>query len=370
MLISKADYEKRKAATKALIAKGIKVTVEKGLRQGLAPAGEHVEVGKTQLSFTKYLRGGLFGNWKNAADELKISKAYSSIGQQAGGLFVPDVIATELLPRLETEGGYLRRMGCKVVTVGGFRSYKFNVSGTAPSVTWGTEASTVSEGTYSTFNRETLESKRCQAIVYFDIELINNADVDAEGIVRADIIKQMAIEEDIRGLRGLGGTQPLGLLYNPRVLSTDLSGEIDADDIKNAEYQIRAQNATLSGWIGDPATGWKLSKLKDAEGRYIMPQGMNPGVTGTDITSLFNKPFAQTTSVGVGSYPDSNETFLVGGDWKDFVILDGTGLVVDVAREGGDAWTKAQIGLRILKYWGCGPQHPNAFVVIKGITGT
>jgi len=72
----------------------------------------------------------------------------------------------------------------------------------------------------------------------------------------------------------------------------------------------------------------------------------------------------------VGTYPGSNETFLVGGNWRTFKILDGQGLIVHVSEEGGDAWTKGQIGIRVMKHWGCGPTQPATFVVVKGITGT
>jgi len=148
-----------------------------------------------------------------------------------------------------------------------------------------------------------------------------------------------------------------------------LSGEIDQDDISNACYQVRKADGIINSWVGDPATAWKLAKLKDAEGRYLYPQTGNIGNVGEGIMNLGGKPLYQTTQIGVGTYPGANETYLVGGNWSRYKVLDGQGLIVLVSQEGGDAWTKGQIGIRVMKHFGAGPMLPETFVVIKGITG-
>jgi len=52
------------------------------------------------------------------------------------------------------------------------------------------------------------------------------------------------------------------------------------------------------------------------------------------------------------------------------MLIDGQGLIVTVTDTGGDAFEKGQIGIRVLKHFGCGPLLPATFVVVKGITGT
>ena len=220
------------------------------------------------------------------------------------------------------------------------------------------------------FDQGKLESHRTTCLIYVPIELMSDANINMEATVRNDIADQMALDEDAQAFRGLGGTQSLGLLYQPRVHSTDLSGEIDQDDITNAAYQIRKANGAITAWVGDPALGWKISKLKDAEGKYLFPQTGQHANIGDNVLDLGGKPLHQTTQIGVGSYPGSNETYLLGGDWARLMLLDGQGLIVDVSREGGDAWTKGKIGIRVMKHFGCGPTVPATFVVVKGITGT
>jgi len=376
MFITKAEFDKKKAAVKAKIAPTVSITTTTGLRK--STDGSTITVEKEHISFSKYIRGGLFGIWRNADHEKRIfekyegknvSKALGSTNQTRGGLFVPDEVSSVLIPRLEAEAK-IRSMGCPVTKVAGFRAFKYPVQGTAPTITWGTESATLTADDNINFDPGTIESHKMTCLVYTSRELAADADIDIESVVQGDIVKQIALAEDQVVLRGLGGTQPLGLLYHPRVNSTDLSGEIDQDDITNAVYQVTKSNGIVNGWIGDPALAWKLSKLKDGEGRYIYPQEGKIGNTGQGITNLGGAPLKVTTTVGVGSYPGSNETFVVGGDWSKYMLIDGTAMRVEVTTEGGDAWTKDQLGLRVVKYFGGGPLQPATFVVIKGITGT
>ncbi len=375
--MKKADYNRRKAAAKAKIAKGLTTVRTADPHQtGSLPDGP-VTVKDEPISLAKYIRGGCFGIWKSAETERRIfAKRFElskvDLGESslaAGGLFVPDVVSATLIPRLQAQS-VLRKLGCQTVTVSGFRKYIYPVQGAAPAITWGTEGATLTADTTTDYDRGQLESHRETCLVYCPLELVADANVDMESTLRNDIADQMALAEDLVAFRGLGGTQPLGLLYQPRVHSTDLSGEIDQDDITNAVYQVDNANGRVTAWVTSPAVGWKIGKLKDAEGRYLFPQTGQHGNIGSNVLDLAGKPLYQTTQVGVGSYPDSNETFLLGGDWARYVILDGQGLIVDVAREGGDAWTKGKIGVRVMKYFGGGPLLPATFVVVKGITGT
>ena len=383
--LKKADFDRRKAATKARIAKGLMVqrTAEPHQTGLEVPDGAHIEVKEPTVSLAKYIRGGCFGIWKGAETEKRIfTKRFDlskiDLGETslaAGGLFVPDVVSATLIPRLQAKS-VLRALGCSTITVGGFRKFVYAAQGAAPAITHDGESDTLTADTSMDFDQGKLESHRTTCLIYVPIELMSDANINMEATVRNDIADQMALDEDAQAFRGLGGTQSLGLLYQPRVHSTDLSGEIDQDDVTNAAYQIRKANGTITAWVGDPALGWKISKLKDAEGKYLFPQTGQHANVGDNVLDLGGKPLHQTTQIGVGLYPGSSsgtvadETYLLGGDWARLMLLDGQGMIVDVAREGGDAWTKGKIGIRVMKHFGCGPTVPATFVVVKGISGT
>ena len=376
--MKKADFDRRKAATKARIAKSLTTTRTADVHgTGLdVPDGTKITVKDEHISFAKYIRGGHFGNWEGAETEKRIftkrfelSKAdLGSTSESAGGLFVPDVVSATLIPRLQ-EKSVLRSLKCSIVPVKGFQKYIYPVQGLAPVITHDGESDTLTADTTMDFDKGNIEQHRTSCLIYVPVELMMSSNIDVESTVRNDIADQMALDEDAQAFRGLGGTQSLGLLYQPRVNSTDLSGEIDQDDITNAAYQVDKAHGSITAWVGDKAVGWKISKLKNAEGNYLFPQMGQHANLCVNVKDLGGIPLFQTTQIGVGAYPGANETFLIGGDWSRFLILDGGGLMVDVGREGGDAWTKGKIGIRVMKWFGCGPLLPATFVVIKGISG-
>ncbi|HUX29222.1 MAG TPA: phage major capsid protein [Thiobacillus sp.] len=376
--MKKADFDRRKTAIKAKIAKGLTTVHTADAHDGSMTVADDSEIKLTaeNVSIAKYIRGGCFGIWKGADLEKRVwqkyrnyAKALGETSESRGGLFVPDVIMTTLIPRLQAESVW-RRLGCSVQASSGFKKLSYRVQGAAPTVTHDGENDTLTANDTKDYDKGTIDSHRMSVLVYASIELSMDADINIEDEIRTDIVTQIALDEDAQILRGLGGTQALGLLYQPRVNSTDLSGEIDQDDIANAVYQVRAVNGRVTRWVSDPALGWKISKLKDAEGRYLFPQTGQHGNLGDNVLDLGGIPLLQTTTVGVGTYPGSNETYLIGGDWTRYKVLESANLIVEVTREGGDAWTKGQIGIRVLKHFGGGPMLPATFVVIKGISGT
>jgi len=377
MRISKADYARRLEAQKNALKASLSTTTVVGTRKSIDDGGQTVDVTKENISFSKYIRGGLFGHWNGAENEKRIfqlnknqmAKALGEVSESRGGLFVPDVVSAVLIPRLQAQS-VLRSLGCATTTVGGFKKFSYPVQGTAPTITHDGENDTLTANDTIDFDKGTIQSHRTSCLVYTSYELMNDSTVDIESTVRNDIADQMALDEDAQAFRGLGGTSSLGLLYQPRVNSTDLSGEIDQDDISNAVYQVRKANGKITGWVGDPAVAWKISKLKDAEGRYLFPQVGTIGNVGSAVTNLGGAPLYDTTTIGVGTYPGANETYIIGGDWNRFMLIDGQGLIVTVTEIGGDAYTKGQIGIRVMKHFGCGPTLPATFVVVKGISGT
>ena len=373
MFIKKADFERRKAATKDRIKPTLTVVDLPPVRKS---DDGTIEVTKENVSFSKYLRGGLFGIWKNAEAEKRIwlknkdvAKALGETSESRGGLFVPEIVSTTLIPRLQA-ASVLNKLGCSVTPISGFRKFSYSVQGTAPSITHDGENDSLTADDNKDYDKGTIQTHRSTCLVYVSYELMNDADIDMEAEVRDDVAAQIALDQDAQAFRGLGGTQALGLLYQPRINSTDLSGEVDQDDITNAVYQVTKSNGMVTAWVADPALGWKISKLKDAEGRYLFPQMGQHANVGTNVLDLGGKPLYQTTQIGVGNYPGENETYMIGGDWSKFKVLDGQGLIVTVTDVGGDAYTKGQIGVRVMKHFGCGPLLPATFVVVKGITGT
>lgn len=368
--ISKAEYDRRKAAMKVGIVKNLKTTTTAGVRKSLA-GGEYVEVvapTPDTISVIKYLRGAAFNLWDGAdAEKGLFQKALAAGSGTTGGFTVAPMIVEAIIPAMRETAKVRGLPGVQVLPVTDALEAEYTFEDNDPAVTWGTENSLVSEqGTTDLFGKRTLAIKRCQSLVYVSRELIRTSKINMEQNIRSRLGSSLGLEEDAVILQGLGGTRPMGIYYNPRVVSTDLSGTLDADTFRNAEYNVRLNQAEINAWIAHPRTAVDVSKLKDANGRPIFPEMSGPGITGGQVLSVFGKPLRQTTKIGITGYPSSNESYMVGADWSKLVIGDGP-MEMETTTQGGNAFLYHQLGIILFKYVGTCPMQPGAFVVVKGI---
>ena len=363
--MKKSELEALAKRTKETVRKGLKVKTEKGVRTsaGDADPGANIEVLPDTVSLTKYMRGGIQNIWKDAEPEQRLYKALGQDSGRSGGFFVPPVLSNTLIPLLQ-EKAVMRAMGATVIPVSGTDKIIWNRIMSDPVITWGTEAGTIIEDTGLQFGQTTLETHKMICLYKLSRELLDNASINMDAIVRERMASALALEEDNVFLQGMGGTQPLGFYYQTRVSSTDLSGSISLDTIKNSVYQVRNLNSEVTGWVAHPRTVNFLSKLKDADGRYMIGQG--PGEVGTNVFNMNGIPLRQTTKVSALLRPGATETFMVGGKWSDMTIGDGQGLRIETS---GDVYfTTDQIGMRLVKFIGMQLTQTASFVVIKGIT--
>jgi len=360
--MKRSELEALKERTKQNIRKSLKTQTEKDVRK--SEGDTHVEVKPEYVSISKYMRGAIFGIWTEADAEKRLYKALGQDSGTRGGFFVPPVLSNDVIELLK-EAAVIRQMGVRILSVTGTDKVKFNSVTAAPSISWGSEAGTITEDTTMTFGQNTLETHKMVCLYKISRELLTNANVNMDALVRQELADALALEEDNAFLQGTGGTQPVGFYNNPRVNNTDLSGNITVDDLKDAAYQVRNTSyGEITGWVAHPRTVNYLSQLKDANGRYIF--GTGPGERSGTLTDLLGLPLKQTTKISTTNRPGSTETFLVGGNWKDMLIGDGEGMRIETSTDA--YFTTDEVGMKLVRFVGSMLRHPESFVVIKGIT--
>jgi len=367
MKISKQD----RAATIAAFKEGLKAALttqtRKGLRTAAPPAddvGDVTDV-KTKYSISKYLRGGIWKQWDGAENEERLFKALGQDDGAAGGFFVPSILSNEIIELLKDTTVIRSQPGVRVIQMETDK-LEFNRTDAGPTISWGGESTTIAEDTTLEFGKSTLETHKAVCLYKMSRELLQNANISIDALVRMELADALGLEEDSVFLEGTGGTQPEGIYYNPRILSTDLSGSVGYDNIMDAEYQVRnAKSGPFSGYVMHPRTVNSLRKLKDGEGRFIYSNG-GPGPAG--IPSLNGIPVSQTTQIGVTSRPGASESYIVGGKWSDLLIGEKAGLRIETTNTGGDAFADDQVHMKLVKFVGSLLRHPESFVVIKGIS--
>ena len=366
MMRTNSEKAAMKAALKSAIQKQLVTKSLTGERRGSDPV---IEVKPDHASISKYLRGTLLNVWDGAEVEKRLfTKALGQEVGTRGGFLVPTQVSSQLIPLLKDKSVVRRMPGVKTIKM---RSDKleFGRVDSGPEISWGGEAVTIAEDTSLEFGQNTLQVKKAVCLYKTSRELLMNANPGIDDIVRAELVEALALEEDRVFLAGTGGSMPLGLLYMPTVNSTDLSGNLSSDDLKEAEYNVRLAHAEITGWIVHPRVGYSISRWKDAEGRYLLGDGSpngGLGVSGNQVQKLLGKTLLQSTQIPITNLPSTDETAMFGGDWSHFLIGENGDLRIETSAER--YFESDQIALRLCRSVGSLCKQPAAFVVVKGIT--
>jgi len=322
---------------------------------------------KERLSLIKCIRGGLYKNW----DDAKIEKqaVQKELGEElgtAGGFLVPTQISNELIELLRAQTVVRKMPGVRTISM---ETDKLDMGrqDTGVSTSWGGENTTIAEDTTITFGKISLNLRKNVCLYEISRELIADARIGAESLVRTELSEGMALSEDLALLEGTGGTQPLGLYYHPRVNSTDLSGTLDLDNIADAIYAIEANNGMVTGWASHPRLKQTLRTLKDSNGQYLFADGKTILGGDASFSTISGIPFLPTTQVPITLRPGSGESYLVGGQWSNFIIGEKPGIRIESTMTGGDSFTADQVWIKAVRRVDCALRHPETFVVVKGI---
>ena len=360
--------------TKQALVKTMKDKAEARLREHLkntsvrkSHGDPDTDGGKPKISLAKYIRGAIRGDWSNADVELKefkaVNKALAEGIGYTGGFLVPVEQNRELIE--------LIRAKTVVRGMPGVRTYSMNSNSmtmpridTGTSGTWGGENETIAS-TAATFGQIQLVLRKRVGKVVMSNELIEDASPAVEDLIRRDLVDSIALAVDLAYLEGTGGEQPTGIYNQTHVNSTDLSGTPGYDDLWNAIYRIRLQNHEINGWVSHPRLENTLRKLKDGNGLYIYDGIGMSGSVSNKTPSLLGIPISYTTNIPITLRPASNESYLIGADWSQFIIGEKGTIKLEASRD--EQFSKDQTVVRAVYRTDCALRHPEAFVVVKGI---
>ena len=232
-----------------------------------------------------------------------VTKALSANQDTTGGFLVPEVLSTEIIEYLRP-ASVMRSMGCRVMPLN-------NLQMSIPKITGGASASYVGENvnisaTQQSFGQITLAAKKLAALVPISNELLQVNTIAADQIVREDLVKAMAMREDLAFIRGDGtANTPKGLLSwvdSGNVFSandtisaasaTHWSLANVTNDLANCMLLLRKANIPMTncGWIISPRTEYFLMTIRDSLGNYAFQPEMATG-------KLLRFPYAVTTQI-------------------------------------------------------------------------
>jgi len=296
-------------------------------------------------------------------------KALAEGADSAGGYLVPVEHSAKLVEMLRARTA-VRAAGATIVPM---NSDTLQI----PSQTGGATAYWVAENAQITASDQTwgqvqLQARKLAALTKLSAELFEDSDPAVEALVMADLARVLALEEDIKYLRGDGtGNTPTGLEHISGV-NVDTStlgangGAPDFDDLANMLYALDADNVPGEGraWIVHPRTLNTLRQIKDGQNRYLWADPAAPG----DPPTLWGYPVFTTTAIPVnetkGTSTDCSTIYL--GCWPDFVIGQRKVLELRASDAAGNAFEYDQVFIRAIMRVDANVRHAASFEVLKG----
>jgi HK97 family phage major capsid protein len=365
MKISKQDLEALRTGISKAVG-GLRVA---GVRKSLdgGTGNDRVDVTKQNICFSKFLRGGLYGDWTDAETEQRVHKALGESYGTAGGFLVPPQISAELIELLKPKAVVRSMPGVRTIPMTSNQLVIGRVQ-TAPNVTWGSENALIAEDTGMTYGQITLLLKKCVCLYKCSRELLRDASVGIDALIKTELAEWMALAEDLAFIEGTGGTQPLGLYYNPMILSTSL-GETSAsyDTFSNAIYQVETNLGQLTGWLSHPRLKNSLRQLKDGNGQYLWQDGRTIVGGNVEMPALLGAPVGWSTQMAITNRPSTNDSYVVGGQWSNFLIGEREGIRIETTDVGGDSFVCDQVWIKAVREVDAALRHPQTFVRVNGI---
>lgn len=314
----------------------------------------------------KALRRGQFGVVRFQLT----GKALAEGTDTAGGYLVPTEHSRELLELLSAKTA-VRAAGATVVPMA---SDTLEIPSQAGGATayWVAENAVIAASD-QTWGQVQLNAKKLAALTKISAELFEDSDPGIEALVRADLARALALEEDIKYLRGDGtNNTPTGLenIDGVNVDDTTLGdngGTPSFDDLADMVYALDADNVPVDGraWIVHPRTLNTLRQIKDGQDRYLWANPAEPGLPPT----VWGYPVFTTTAIPInltqGTSEDCSVIYL--GCWPEFVIGQRKALELRVSDEAGDAFEYDQVFVRAIMRVDCNVRHPASFEVLMGV---
>ena len=221
-----------------------------------------------------------------------------------------------------------------------------------------------------------MTSKKLAALVPISNDLLRfDAGDQADRFVRNDLVRRIAVREDLAFLRG-DGTQntPRGLRYwaaagNITASAGTTSANIETD-VKVAINSLESNNVDIreAVWFMAPRSKNHLINLRDTNGNLIYPS------MRSSTPTLFDLPVFVTNNIPTNISTNQSELYLV--NMMDVIIGESGGLQIEV--DSGASYTdgsslvsafeKDQTVVRAIELHDLAVTHEQSIAVINAIT--
>lgn len=368
------------------------ILFEKGVNKPIdAPAAEVGMSAKEAKSYSLFRAVNAMANndWSQAGFEREVSAEIAKrMGKQPRGLFIPaDVFKRDLTVGSATAGGntvgtthmgseFVDALRANMVLPGLGARFMSGLKGNIaiPALNAKTTVAFVAEGNAPTegaptFRQITMTPRSVSGYVDMSRLLLQNSDPSVEGIIRNDLIRQVAAKIESVAIKGGGANEPTGVLGTSGIGDVALGATGDAptwSSIVQVVAEVEMDDALLgaASFLTNPKVKSKLArtaKVASTDSQMLIAPPFN---------DLYGYPMAVTTQVPSDLTKSTGENLsaLLFGVWSELMIgvWSGTDILVDPYT----ASNTGTVRLRIFQEVDVAVRHAQSFAAIKDIVTT
>jgi HK97 family phage major capsid protein len=242
-------------------------------------------VAEHKAAFAAYVRHGEATGLKRLE-----AKALSAGSGPDGGYLAPSTVEGEILRRLATVSP-IRGIAAVRQVSGAVLKKPFSLSG--PATGWVAETAARPQTASATLSELAFPTAELYAMPAATASLLEDAAVDLDQWISAEIETAFAEQEGAAFVNGDGTNKPKGFLAFPRVaeaswewgkigtVATGVSGALPASDpsdvLIDLVYALKAGYRQNAAFVMNRRTQATLRKLKDADGNYLWQPPAQPG---------------------------------------------------------------------------------------------
>jgi len=305
---------------------------------------------KPSNSFGHAVRAAVCGVNRGTPDYIR--NAMTEGDNNRGGYTVPIEIADELVDLARARAVVLQS-GARVVLMGSDTRVLPRINGDATYAVRG-ELDTI-ETSDIELTAVQLNALSVASMVLVSRELAEDSPTFVQDI-ESVLARGMATELDRLAIQGGTNLKPQGLLNFSEIAETGSVGAIDWTDLSAAATAIRGNNHEPGAAIMSPAIFGALNDIETGDGTNSARGWLGPP------PSLANVSMFPSSNIG-----DAN---IILGDFSEFVWGLRTSIGIEATADGGDAFKKHGILIKVIWRGDFVPMRPAAFHRLAGVTAS
>jgi len=290
------------------------------------------------------------GDYRHAKREHEFMAALASDSAAGGGFLVPSELSRTLIDKARAKSAVMQA-GAVSVPMTSDRLTMARVA-TDPSFAVVGENTAITEAN-PTFASVGFTAHKIAGLIKLSRELVDDA-ANISQQIEDVLAKAFAAELDRLALVGSGTNEPNGLENISGIGSTGSVTAIAWSDIHNAATAVRALNHRPNAYVLHPTIAGDLDVLTSGDG------------SSSAALWLGNPPSIDNIERHVTTNATTALAFMA--DWSYFAIALRQDPLIEITTEGGDAFEKHQVYIKLTWRGDVNVLDPAAFHMLSGIT--